>query len=223
MNCEFEDKVFTIVPAEFESIALEIFRFQAANNELYRSYIEALHIDPHTVRSVERIPYLPIQFFKTHEVATTSFSPEVIFESSGTTGMVNSRHLVKKLAVYRGSFVNGFEHFYGPIRDWCVIGLLPSYLERQNSSLVYMVDEMIRMSTAPESGFYLYDFERLAQVLASLEARGQKTLLIGVTFGLLDFSEHFQLPLKSTIIMETGGMKGRREEWTRSAPISCIS
>jgi len=215
MNCEFEDKVFSIVPEEFESLALEIFRFQAANNQVYQSFISALHIDPQTVNSIYRIPYLPISFFKSHPIATTEFKPELVFESSGTTGTVNSRHLVKNLAVYRRSFMKGFEHFYGPIADWCVIGLLPSYLERQHSSLVYMVDEMIRISKSPESGFYLSDFAGLAQVLATLEQRGQKTLLIGVTFGLLDFSEQFQLPLKNTIIMETGGMKGRRRELTR--------
>jgi hypothetical protein len=215
MNCEFEDKVFSIVPEEFESLALEIFRFQAAHNQVYRSFIDALHIDPQNVNSVSSIPYLPISFFKSHPIATTDFTPELVFESSGTTSTVNSRHPVKNLAIYRNSFVNGFEHFYGPIADWCIIGLLPSYLERQHSSLVYMVDEMIRMSKSPESGFYLYDFARLAKVLETLEERGQKTLLIGVTFGLLDFSEQFRLPLKSTMIMETGGMKGRRRELTR--------
>jgi hypothetical protein len=215
MNCEFEDKVFSIVPVEFESLALEIFRFQAAHNELYGSFINELHIDPETVNSISGIPFLPISFFKSHPIVTTRFTPELVFESSGTTGTVNSRHQVKTLAVYRNSFVKGFEHFYGPIADWCIIGLLPSYLERQHSSLVYMVDEMIRISKSPESGFYLYDFARLAQVLETLEQRGQKTLLIGVTFGLLDFSEQFKMTLKSTIIMETGGMKGRRRELTR--------
>ena len=215
MNCEFEDKVFSIVPAEFESLALEIFQCQAADNPLYRSYINALGIDPATVNSIYKIPYLPIRFFKSHPIVTSEFAPEVIFESSGTTGMTNSRHLVKYRSVYRNSFLTGFQHFYGPINEWCVIGLLPSYLERQHSSLVYMVDEMIKISASSESGFYLYDFEQLAQVLARLESRGQKTLLIGVTFGLLDFSEQFQVPLENTIVMETGGMKGRRRELTR--------
>ena len=139
MNCEFEDKVFRIVPEEFESLALEIFRFQASNNPVYRSFIEALHIDAQTVSSIYSIPYLPINFFKSHPITTTVFTPELVFESSGTTGSTNSRHLVKKLGIYRNSFVNGFEHFYGPIADWCIIGLLPSYLERKHSSLVYMV------------------------------------------------------------------------------------
>ncbi|HSB93100.1 MAG TPA: hypothetical protein VLC28_08290, partial [Flavitalea sp.] len=200
MNCEFEDKVFSIVPAEFESLALEIFQFQAADNPLYRSYIAALGIDPATVNSIYKIPYLPIRFFKSHPIVTTEFAPQIIFESSGTTGMTNSRHLVKDCSVYRKSFLSGFKHFYGPVQEWCVIGLLPSYLERQHSSLVYMVDEMIKISESPESGFYLYEFEQLAQVLATLEARGQKTLLIGVTFGLLDFSEQFQVFLKNTIV-----------------------
>jgi hypothetical protein len=158
---------------------------------------------------------LPIQFFKTRDIKTTEFEPQAVFESSGTTQTVNSRHYVKDINIYRRSFSMAWEQFYGPVQEWCVIGLLPAYLERQHSSLVVMVDEMIKQSAHPQSGFYLYEHEKLAQVLQQLEKKGQKTLLIGVTFGLLDFAEKYPMPLQHTIVMETGGMKGRRKEMTR--------
>jgi hypothetical protein len=158
---------------------------------------------------------LPIRFFKTAEIKTTLFEPQAVFESSGTTQTVNSRHYVKDINIYRRSFLQAWERFYGPVQDWCVIGLLPAYLERQNSSLVVMVNEMIKLSQHAHSGFYLYEHEKLASVLQELEKRGQKTILIGVTFGLLDFAEQYPMPLQHTIVMETGGMKGRRREMTR--------
>lgn len=200
----------TLVPR-----ALELFQFQYAHNPLYREYTDALGIDPAAVHTPASIPFLPISFFKTREVKTTDFAPQAVFASSGTTGMVTSRHLVKDLGLYQASFRAGFQRFYGDITDWCVLGLLPSYLERSNSSLVVMVDALIRESGHPESGFYLYDHAALYDVLQRLEARGQKTLLIGVTFALLDFAERYSLSLKHTVIMETGGMKGRRREMTR--------
>jgi hypothetical protein len=161
------------------------------------------------------IPALPVSFFKTHNVATTVFSPELVFESSGTTQAVTSRHPVKDAAIYRESFIRCFERFYGDIKDWCILGLLPSYLERQHSSLVMMVDNMIKLSAHSQSGFYLDEHEKLADTLRELETKQQKTLLIGVTFGLLDFAAGFPMPLKHTVVMETGGMKGRRKELTR--------
>jgi hypothetical protein len=167
------------------------------------------------VDRIEDIPFLPVSFFKTHEVRTGEFVPEVVFESSGTTGMVTSRHLVREVGLYRQSFLSGFGHFYGPVRDWCVIGLLPAYLERSNSSLVYMVNELIVSCGHPDSGFYLYDYEALYELLQRLEEAGQKTMLIGVTFALLDFAERYTLSLEHTVVMETGGMKGRRREITR--------
>jgi len=215
MNCEFEDKVFTTDAAEFDALALEIFRFQARYNKVYAAYINALGLDPLSVRTITEIPFLPISFFKLHPIVTGEFTPEVVFESSGTTGMINSRHEVRKLSLYRQSFQSGFELFYGPVKDWCVIGLLPSYLERQHSSLVLMVDEMIRISAVDESGFYLYNVDQLADLLIQLEQRKQKTLLIGVSFALVDFAERYKLQLEHTIVMETGGMKGRRKELTR--------
>ena len=167
--------------------------------------------------SLSRIPFLPVGFFKTHAVKTTDFETQTIFESSGTTQTLNSRHFVKELSLYRESFVRGFEFFYGPVSEWCIIGLLPSYLERNNSSLVVMVDELIRLSGHTWSGFYLYDHGGLYSVLQELERQGKKTLLIGVTFALLDFAEKYTMSLRHTLVMETGGMKGRRQEITRQA------
>jgi hypothetical protein len=212
---EWTDKVFRLVPAEFEEMALQIFLYQYHNNKIYGQYANAVGKQPKNVRALTEIPFLPISFFKTHEVTSTEFKAEVIFESSGTTQAINSRHYVKDLQLYRQSFTKAFEQFYGNIADYCIIGLLPSYLERQHSSLVVMTDELIRKSNHADSGFYLYNHEKLFAVLQRAEQQKQKTLLIGVTFALLDFAEKYTLPLHHTIIMETGGMKGRREEWTK--------
>jgi len=203
-------------PADLVPRALELFRFQYANNPLYRQYTETLGVDPAGVTRLEEIPFLPVSFFKTDRVKTTDFVPETVFTSSGTTGVVSSRHEIKDLDLYKRSFRTAFDQFYGPAGDWCIIGLLPSYLERTSSSLVVMVDDLIRRSGHPRSGFYLYEHEALYRVLQELEARGQKTLLIGVTFALLDFAEKYSLSLQHTVIMETGGMKGRRRELTRA-------
>jgi phenylacetate-coenzyme A ligase PaaK-like adenylate-forming protein len=209
------EHIFSLQEDGLEAAALALFQYQYQENALYRAYTDALHIRPDTVKSILKIPFLPIQFFKTHTVVCGAFEPELVFESSGTTQTVNSRHLVKEAAIYTQSFMTAFEQFYGPVSDYVIVGLLPSYLERQHSSLVRMVQEMVVRSGQEESGFYLYEHDKLHQQLQVLEARGQKVLLIGVTFGLLDFAEQYTLQLKNTIVMETGGMKGRREEWTR--------
>jgi hypothetical protein len=220
MGCQWKDKILTTTEQGFDELALDIFWFQYENNSIYHQYIKALQIDPATVGSVNRIPFLPIQFFKTHTVKTTAFEPAIIFESSGTTGSINSQHFVKSTTLYKHSFIKSFESFYGSVNDWCILGLLPSYLERQNSSLVYMVNELIGLSGHEQSGFYLDEFEQLFNVLTQLEKKKQKTLLIGVTFGLLDFAEAFSSRIcpglfNHTIVMETGGMKGRRVEMVR--------
>ena len=215
MICELEDKVFGVQQQDFERVALELFHLQAKENSLYRSFTHALHIDPDMVNSVASVPFMPISFFKNHNVVTGSFDPEVIFESSGTTRTGNSRHLVKYTELYRRSFVKAFELFYGSPADWCIVGLLPSYLERNNSSLVMMVDELVKLSNHKNSGFYLYEHQKLANVIKENEAAAQRTLLIGVTFALLDMAEEFGFSLKHTTVMETGGMKGRRKELTR--------
>lgn len=196
-----------------EDTILEVFRYQYSANDIYRAYVDALRTDVSAVRSLKQIPFLPVQFFKTHQVTTGHFRPAVIFESSGTTQTVNSRHFVRDTDIYTRSYMEGFRRSYGPVEDYIVLGLLPSYLERQHSSLVYMVKGMIESSHHPESGFYLYEHEKLAHTLKNAE---KPVLLIGVTFALLDFAEQYQQDLGNrAIIMETGGMKGRREEWTR--------
>lgn len=220
MDCQWKDKVLAVTEPGFEDLALELFHFQYRNNPVYKQYTDAIRVKPDLVKSLSEIPFLPISFFKTQRVQSTIFEPAVVFESSGTTGTVNSRHYIKDIDLYKQSFIKGFELFYGPAKDWCIIGLLPSYLERQNSSLVFMVNELIRVSGHANSGFYLNEFDKLSFVLNNLEAKQQKTLLIGVTFGLLDFAEIYSTkpdkkPLHHTIIMETGGMKGRRKEMVR--------
>jgi len=216
MPDQWNHKVFGVNSDNFTTLALEVFTFQSKFNPVYKEYLAALQIDPSSVSSIEQIPFLPVSFFKTRAVQTTAFEPAAVFESSGTTGTVNSRHVVKDLLLYEASFTKGFEWFYGPVSNWCIIGLLPSYLERKNSSLVYMVEKLVRKSGHPQSGFYLDEFAQLSGVLAELEKQKQQTLLIGVTFALLDFAEQFPQVLQQTIIMETGGMKGRREEMIRA-------
>ena len=210
------DGLFELTDTDFIPRALETFRLQYADNPLYRQYADALGVLPDRVRTLQEIPFLPVSLFKTHPVRTGNFIPEIVFESSGTTGSVTSRHEVRHLSVYRSSFTAGFERFYGPVGEWCVIGLLPAYLERSHSSLVLMVHELIGNSGHPDSGFYLYDHDTLYAVLQRLERLGQKTLLIGVTFALLEFAEKYAMSLRHTLVMETGGMKGRRREIIRN-------
>lgn len=174
-----------------------------------------LKTQPAFINAASAIPFLPISFFKTHPVACGDFEPEMVFESSGTSQTVSSRHFVKSVDVYRKSFLKGFELFYGNPTDWCIVGLLPSYLERTGSSLVLMVQELMEAGKHPQNGFYLHNRDELYATLQQLEQQEQKTLLIGVTYALLDFAEAYSLPLKHTVVMETGGMKGRREELMR--------
>jgi hypothetical protein len=209
------DRIFTGLPRDFTSRALALFAYQYAGNTLYRNFADRFHAFPDSVRQLKQVPFLPVSFFKSEAVRTGDFIPEIIFESSGTTGQAQARHFVKEPGLYRESFVKGFGFFYGSPRDYCILGLLPSYLERTGSSLVYMVDELIRRSGHPDSGFYLYDFEKLHAVLLRLEKNRQRTLLIGVSFALLDFAEKYSMNLAHTLVMETGGMKGRRLEMTR--------
>jgi len=213
---QLEEKVFTINnEKDFAIIALEVYQFQFENNLLYQDYCNAVGKAPQSVREITDIPFLPISFFKTHRVETTAFDPELVFNSSGTTGSVTSCHFVKDASLYMRSFTAGFRQFYGDIKEYCIIGLLPSYLERGNSSLVYMVDHLIKASGHPHSGFYLNEFEQLDYTLKKLQSTKQKTILVGVTYALLDFSSCYQQNLQNTILMETGGMKGRGTEMTR--------
>ncbi|MCZ2222286.1 MAG: acyl transferase [Chitinophagales bacterium] len=200
----------------FEKVAMAVFRYQYQHNEVYKQWCNLIVTDIKSIHHSTQIPFLPISFFKTHTVTSGSFTPAIVFESSKTTGMQSSQHFVKDIAVYEQSFMKTFEMFYGNIANWCVLGLLPSYLERSNSSLVYMVQKLIEQSQHKQSGFYLNEFDKLYQVLQQLEENKQPTLLIGVTFALLDFAQQYQLPLQHTTVIETGGMKGRREELTRN-------
>ena len=202
--------------AEFTTTALEIFKFQFEHNSVYRSFCDLLYKHPSDVHTIEQIPFLPIEFFKTHTIASTNKAAEAIFTSSGTTGSVVSKHHVSDLNVYKHSFRKGFQSYYGDIEDYTVLALLPSYLEREGSSLVYMANDMITQSKQAESGFYLHDLEALKDTLISLEAKGQNTLLMGVSYALLDLIEAHSFDLKHTIVMETGGMKGQRKELVKS-------
>ena len=210
-----EDKIFSVTESGFEELALEIFHFQYRTNKIYQAWVNTLGLHTSSVIRLNQIPFLPINFFKTHQVISTEFEPQAIFESSGTTGMINSKHLVRDLEIYRSSFLNGFRSFYGPPDQYCIVGLLPSYLERKNSSLVMMVNELIEKSGSASSGIYLNNYSKLHDILVETEKNNQPAILIGVTFALLDFAEKFEMNLKNTIVMETGGMKGRREELIR--------
>ena len=215
MNSEWHDKVFSVTEKGFGQLALDIFHFQYETNKVYNSYVNALGKSPSSVDEIEKIPFLPINFFKTDEIKAGKFNAEVIFKSSGTTQTINSQHHVKDVSIYTKSFTSAFEKMYDDLNGWCILGLLPSYLEKGDSSLVYMVDSFIKQSQHVQSGFYLYELEKLTETLISLERSDQKALLIGVTYALLDLAEKFPIHLENTIIMETGGMKGRREELTR--------
>lgn len=215
MNPSFVNNLFDVGPASFNKAAIEGFHFQYETNEVYRRFCEALRFQANIVADYTSIPFLPIGFFKTRQLMSTVFEPEAVFESSGTTQTIQSRHYIKSIALYEQAFFRGFELQYGNPDQYCILGLLPSYLERSHSSLVYMVKRLMDKSAHPANGFYLHEFENLATRLQELEAKQQPTLLFGVTFALLDFAEQFQISLNATNISETGGMKGRREELTR--------
>ncbi len=209
------NNIFSVSASGFADLALQLFHWQYQQNPIYRQWCDLTIKHPHTIKTIESIPALPVGFFKTQTIQTGNYPLTHFFESSGTTKTSNSKHWVKDMGLYRKSFMQAFELFYGRPEDWCIIGLLPAYLERPHSSLVMMVEELIKDSKHPESGFYLYEHENLSNTLKLLESKKQKTLLIGVTFALLDFAESFPQQLKYTTVMETGGMKGRRREMTR--------
>lgn len=198
-----------------EETALQMFRFQYEHNEVYHRFCSLLGRTPANVVSLTDIPFLPIEFFKTEKIYCADTPPEITFTSSGTTGTQTSRHFVKELSIYTESYRKGFELFYGDIEKYAVLALLPSYLERTGSSLITMVDDLIKHSKNPFSGFYLNEYDLLAERLTSLDRSGQQVLLIGVSFALLDLVEKHSFSLKNTLVMETGGMKGRRKELVR--------
>ncbi|REE83754.1 acyl-protein synthetase LuxE [Lutibacter oceani] len=200
---------------DFNKTALNIFRFQATNNLVYQKFLSLLNTDISSIKNINEIPFLPIQFFKSHTVISSTKPIEEVFLSSGTTGVTQSKHFVTDLSIYETSFNKGFEFFYGSIENFTVLALLPSYLERDGSSLIYMVNDLIKKSKKPKSGFYLNNLDKLWKNLVELDQKGEKILLIGVSFALLDLVEKFNFNLKNTIVIETGGMKGRRKELIR--------
>ena len=199
----------------FNEIALEIFAFQAVNCSVYNKFLSLLNVDIHKVKTINQIPFLPIQFFKSHKIISSKNEIQETFLSSGTTGNTQSKHYVTDVSVYGKSFTNGFEYFYGAIEDFTVLALLPSYLERNGSSLIYMTNHFIKKSNKPQSGFYLNNLDELSENLIELDENNEKVLLIGVSFALLDLVETYNFKLRNTIIMETGGMKGKRKELIR--------
>ena len=210
-----EKRIFSIsAKDEFNALALEIFSFQIENNPVYQKFCDYLGVEIELVKKVEDIPYLPIELFKSHRILTGNGDIEATFESSGTTGAETSKHHLLSTSLYEKSFSNAFSQFYGNPGEYRILALLPNYLERQGSSLVYMVNHLIRESGNPESGFFLNDTATLKKLLQ--KGSDKTTLLIGVSFALLDLVEAGKLPLQNTIIMETGGMKGRRKELTRA-------
>ncbi|MGB0776888.1 MAG: acyl transferase [Flavobacteriaceae bacterium] len=205
-----------LLNTNFEQAALETFYFQAVENPVYQKFLNFLGKNPSEIKRIEDIPFMPISFFKDFQVTVGNDVPQQIFLSSGTTGMSQSKHFVKELSWYEESYLTAFEEFYGTPEDLVILALLPAYLEREGSSLIYMVDDLIKRSKQKESGFYLNNLDELAQTLNHLDQEGKQVLLIGVSFALLDLLDKYQFRLQNTIIMETGGMKGRRKEMIRA-------
>jgi len=215
-TAELKKRLFNLSNSQdFEKLALDIFKYQYQNVKIYQTFCQALNKTPDKINSIEEIPFLPIEFFKSHQILTENSTYENIFTSSGTTGKQTSKHYISDIEIYEKTFIKAFQEFYGKIEDYVVLALLPSYLERSNSSLIYMVNSFINKSKHPESGFFLNNYKDLTEKLKTLDQQHKKILLIGVSFALLDLVEKEKFSLKNTIIMETGGMKGRRKEITR--------
>ncbi len=201
---------------DFEDLAFQIFEYQYKYNAFYQRYCSLIGKELSKINQLSEIPFLPIQFFKNNIIKTGIWNEEFIFTSSGTTGITTSQHFVRELDFYNQLTIHGFERFYGSINEYCVLGLLPAYLERSGSSLVTMVDDFIKRSSYPQSGFFLYNYDKLNEVLLKNKENNIPTLLIGVSFALLDFVEKYPLDFPELIVMETGGMKGRRREMIRA-------
>ena len=213
---DIENLIFEIEsPEDFNTVALKIFLFQYKKNDVYRKFVDGLNIDVSGINRFEQIPFLPIEFFKSHKVVSFEKPAEITFSSSGTSGMETSKHHLADLCLYKNSFQNSFSLFYGEPEDFVFLALLPSYLERGGSSLVFMAEELINRSNHNESGFYLSDYEKLKTTLLDLKRQSKKTVLLGVTYALLDMAERFPVDYPELIVMETGGMKGRRKEMVR--------
>ena len=200
---------------DFNLTALKVFYFQYENNIVYREWVDSLNIEISKIQYYTEIPFLPISLFKTHKIKSFSNNEEIVFSSSGTTGMTTSKHYVKDLNIYKDSYRKGFEYFYGNIEDYTILALLPSYIEREGSSLIYMAEDLISLSKNEKSGFYLYNYNELYTVLNELKNSKKKVILLGVSFALLEFAESFKIEFPELIVMETGGMKGKRKELLR--------
>jgi len=209
-------RIQNVHPTTFDQVALEVFRYQVKYNKLYAEFIKLLAIKVDEVSKIEQIPFLPIAFFKNKVIKSGQWEAQSLFTSSGTTGSQTSRHELRSLDWYLQCARRGFENFYGPLEQYCILALLPSYLERSGSSLVYMVEQFVKYSAYEESDFFLYDTDRLRERLKHCQQQKIPTILIGVSFALLDFAEQGAIDLQDIILMETGGMKGRRAEITRS-------
>lgn len=207
--------VLTINPKSFDTTALAIFQYQYQHNSVYKQFVDLLNINPKSINVIEKIPFLPISFFKNFEIKTTNWQPETIFCSSGTTGQITSQHFVRDLDLYQKITEQGFQYFYGNIENYAIFALLPAYLERQGSSLVYMANHFISLSKQKNSNFFLYNYDALIIQLKHNQKQNIPTLLLGVSFALWDLAERFPTDLSNIIIMETGGMKGKRKEVTR--------
>ena len=215
-QAHFTEHLTLGVNEDFSGLAMAIFRRQAIQNPVYAAYLGHLKVDEAKVKAIREIPFLPISFFKSHVLKSGEFAETFIFESSGTTGSINSRHYIKDISTYLTNAENNFREVYGDPSGYCFLALLPSYLERGNSSLVAMADHFIKLSQHPLGGFFLYDKAALHSVLSQLESQCQTVVLLGVTYALIDFAEEYPMKLRHTIVMETGGMKGRKKELTRA-------
>lgn len=211
---DYQNKIFQIDHDNtFNELCLTAFRYQYDKIEVYRQFVNSIKVSPNSIDHFTQIPFLPISFFKTHNLIAGK--TQKTFKSSGTTALARSKHLVQDLKLYETSFLKSFEQFYGSPKEYCILALLPSYIENGDSSLVYMADKLIRDSKHPESGFYLDNLHELSKKLELLDNQGQKTLLLGVSYALLDLVDEHPFKLKNTIVMETGGMKRRRKEMIR--------
>ena len=216
MNPFLKDRIFKVKDQNtFLSTALEVFNYQSGTNSVYKAFIKALGKEGDSVKTLEDIPFLPVEFFRNHKIVSGDMPVEMIFESSGTTGVVPGKHFVNDLSLYEESFIKAFRHFYGNPEEYAIFALLPSYTEREGSSLVYMTDKLIKLSNNARSGFYKGNTEMLLMTIKEAKRENKKIFLLGVSFALLDLAEKFSPDLSGTIVMETGGMKGRRKEITR--------
>lgn len=217
MKSDFRNRIFDIKDqSDFWECALGIFNYQYENNSVYAQFVKSLKKDTYAVKTVTELPFLPVEFFRNHRIVTGNLPVEMTFESSGTAATVPGRHFVNDLTLYEESFLRSFMLFYGDPREYLIAALLPSYTEREGSSLVYMVDRLMKRSRYPLSGFYKENTEDLIAAIMESKGKNHKTLLIGVSFALLDMAEKLSSDLSGVIIIETGGMKGRRKELIRS-------